>query len=340
MTNDIKKIKKITNRTSQGQAGKWKVDIGDKTYLIKENVIAEETIPIGWGESKVEIETTSNISEVVAYRIGRYFGLKTQPYHLMKSTELNIETKSLNLVVCEFIHYTVNLAQAVDNIKGREVFDTELILKTAIQLGVTRRSLLQVLLFDALIGNSDRHLNNFLLEKCPNNTLKMNHIIDNGNSLLYNKETFATYDDKAKPIKETHTEQIKFLDKYIKEELPIFNIYSDLKQFMAYIETDKEIVEAFKTMENPEKVVEIKKMLKHNYLKYIDKYMQKPYIFIEKYKKDNINYCKILNKNNNQIYELPESKLIQEIKAGIGVDNLKTVNRNGKIFLSKITKKT
>lgn len=337
MTNEIKNIKKITNRTSQGQAGKWKVDVGDKTFLIKENVITEETVPIGWGESKVEIETTSNISEVVAYRIGRYFGLNTQPYYLIKSKDLNIETKSSNLVVCEFIHYTVNLAQAVDNIKGREVFDTELILKTVMQLGVTRRSLLQVLLFDALIGNSDRHLNNFLLEKCPNNTLKMNHIIDNGNSLLYNKETFAGYDDKSNPIKETHTEQIKFLDKYIKEELPIFNIYSDLKQFMTFIETDKEIVEAFKMMKNPEKVVEIKKMLKHNYLKYIDKYMQKPYLLLDKYKKGSINYCKLLDKTNNTIHEVTEQNLIENIETGRGVENLKLVNRKGKIFVSKIT---
>ena len=336
MTNDIKKIKKITNRTSQGQAGKWKVDVGDKTYLIKENVITEEIVSIGWGESKVDIETTSNISEVVAYRIGRYFGLNTQPYHLMKSTELNIETKSSNLVVCEFIHYTVNLAQAVDNFKGREVFDTEVILKTAIKLGVTRKSLLQVLLFDALIGNSDRHLNNFLLEKCPNNTLKMNHIIDNGNSLLYNKETFVEYDDKSKPIKETHTEQIKYLDKYIQEELPIFNIYSDLKQFMSYIETDKEIVKAFKIMNNPEKVNEIKKMLKHNYFKFIDKYIQKPYILLDKYKKDSINYCSLLDKTNNNIYEVTEQKLIEDIKTGRGVDNLKLVNRKGKIYVSKI----
>lgn len=337
MTNDIKRIKKITNRTSQGQAGKWKVDVGNKTYLIKENVITEETVSIGWGESKVEIETTSNISEVVAYRIGRYFGLNTQPYHLIKSKDLNIETKSSNLVVCEFIHYAVNLAQAVDNIKGREVFDTELILKIAMQLGVTRRSLLQVLLFDALIGNSDRHLNNFLLEKCPNNTLKMNHIIDNGNSLLYNKKTFAGYDDKSKPIKETHTEQIKFLDKYIKEESPIFNIYSDLKQFMTYIETDKEIVNAFKTMNNPEKVIEIKKMLKHNYLTFVDKYMKKPYIFLDKYKKDTINYCKLLDRTNNIICEVTEQNLIEDIKTGRGVENLKLVNRKGKIYVSKIT---
>lgn len=67
--------------------------------------------------------------------------------------------------------------------------------------------------------------------------------------------------------------------------------------------------------------------------------MQKPYIFIDKYKKDNINYCKIPNKNNNQTYELSEDKLLHEIKTGMEIDNVNVVNRKGKTFISNIIKK-
>lgn len=87
--------------------------------------------------------------------------------------------------------------------------------------------LYKMLLLDAIVGNRDRHLNNFDVYLNKQTGYFENAIIlDCGASLLYNLKDDELQElgdneigpDYAKPFKKTHTDQIQFLNKEIKEE--------------------------------------------------------------------------------------------------------------------------
>ena len=85
----------------------------------------------------------------------------------------------------------------------------------ALSIPVSRQELDDMLLFDYLINNADRHYGNFgfIRNVQTRKFLGMAPIFDNGNSLWYlqlNKR-MKLKDQPAKPFRDTHTEQVKLL---------------------------------------------------------------------------------------------------------------------------------
>jgi ribosomal protein L22 len=83
------------------------------------------------------------------------------------------------------------------------------------QLGITdiQRYMDEMIVFDYLIANSDRHYNNFaLLRNARTLELKMAPIYDNGNALWYdqNEEFMLQFTvNKSVTFKKSHEEQIR-----------------------------------------------------------------------------------------------------------------------------------
>lgn len=85
------------------------------------------------------------------------------------------------------------------------------------RLPVDMKGTFDMLVFDAIIGNVDRHLNNWEYVLNPDNTVTLAPIYDFGNSLLATESRIKSCldrelgPDKAKPFKETHLQQLRLI---------------------------------------------------------------------------------------------------------------------------------
>ena len=175
--------------------------------------------------SLVYIKTNSHIrnldcyeceAECVASRLGVLLGLKPVIYHLDELVYDDVKYK-----VCYSIDF-----------KGTSYFKTynELALDIASKHGIGKynsviavapKAMAQidsVLIFDAIIGNDDRHLRNLGL--LINGTIQQVPIFDNGNSLFYNKSIesirlalkASPNFQRCKPFYHTIGDQLKLVD--------------------------------------------------------------------------------------------------------------------------------
>lgn len=176
-------------------------------------------------------------SEVIASRIfATYSGLPTVLYTLGHKKQFpDIKSGFEYVSICEvlpfdifrFYDYCRSLAQTNPDMI-RLSMDTLQLYKL---LRLSEEFLLRMLIFDAWVGNQDRHLNNF--DVANNNGVLVNApVLDFGASLLYNvremdlKEKLRIGPDKSKPLKETHQRQIQYL-KRLYGTPKLFNISKD-----------------------------------------------------------------------------------------------------------------
>lgn len=338
----IKIIRQITNRTSKGQITKWVSKENGKFYLLKENGCTFVK-RYGVETNTVEFITTSNISEIIAYRIGRYLNLPTISYCLVDSKqypELNITSEYLSK--CQLIPYLNNMADFIEHLERTNVISSLKIIELAIRGGVQPQRIYQILMFDALIGNEDRHLNNFNINTKPDGRFAIDYILDNGNSLLYNVKTRdipklhlerpeRIGPDKSKPLADTHDKQMKFITRKLGQNRVVFNNHSSIDIFMNFLETDPEIQEAFRILNNPIKEQAIKYYLRNRYLKYIDEYVKPIYVLLDIKDKQYLvgNYIT----NTQQI--LTEAEIFKLLNRKIRIENLKLQTNNEKQYIQR-----
>ena len=145
------------------------------------------------------------------------------------------------------------------------------VLKEYISNDFPSEYLIKQLVIDAFIGNQDRHWNNihFHLDRTPA------PILDCGASLLYNtsENDLKIYDgsklgpDKSKPLKDTHREQIHFLER--KFGIPKLFTLTSKEDFLDKVFKDSE--EIFQHL-SEKRVNAIKSYLNQRYDVYIHPY--------------------------------------------------------------------
>lgn len=199
-------------------------------------------------------ENNSVIAECVAFEIGKCLGLNVLEQELVKINDI-ICCKSKNFlnddeILATFAKLKINsYEQMVKNFPEHiEYFNS-------------------ILIFDFIINNIDRHLNNIGLIMCEDGSFREPPIFDNGSSLYYN----LTIDqlnyfinnaygykkfDSAKPFRTSHYKQIKLVEN--SGILPKINLdfnvdailkkYYSGKRFLALQKLIKERVEYVKKM--------------------------------------------------------------------------------------------
>ncbi len=150
-------------------------------------------------------------------------------------------------------------------------------LEIYIKEGLSIDFLITLFVFDAFIGNKDRHLNNFDFIRNDNKTISNAPILDCGASLLYDipERDLKVYrdtqigPDKAKPLKETHREQIHLLNK--KFGIPILFKLSSKEEFLSNVFNDAEEVFQYLSFK---RVEAIKSYLSSRYDVYVHPYVE------------------------------------------------------------------
>lgn len=186
-------------------------------------------------------------SEVLAYQVGKHAGFNVIDYSLRKWNKGGKNFYS----VCELFTSKKQSYISIGRIiktggiaKVREYFE---------KLGKDfTDSLNEMIVFDAIICNTDRHFGNFgvLIDNKTNKVIKMAPLFDHGNSLFNfaskdvwkSKKEFDAYVDAQKPVvyDDFMVEAKKYLTKKIKEKVKkLFNF--KFKKSDKYIYNGKQI---------------------------------------------------------------------------------------------------
>lgn len=180
-------------------------------------------------------------SEEMAYRIGNIVGIDTLPCRVVsndKFPEINVYGSFKFVSISPVIPYNMTqFYEYVYTVTGKEDIDYLEIYK---KLGLSEEHLYKMLLLDALVGNQDRHLNNFdIYYDYKENKIKNAIMLDFGASLLYNisEADLKIYEgnkigpDKSKPFSETHYKQMFKIKKRLDPEYTNIKIKYSLKEF-------------------------------------------------------------------------------------------------------------
>jgi hypothetical protein len=196
----FKLVEKLSTRTSTGVLNKG-LYIGEdgSNYFVK-----------GSSENGYE-----SLAEVMAYKIANLLGIHVAiEYDLVDAKIFPDVAKGSGKPLCICRNF----------LRNGEIFRT--VATVAESLGTTNtvdwlafsngligiENLRRMLFLDAIIGNKDRHLNNFGVIQGPYGSRF--HIYDNGDSLLSgvgSKGVSTIYHDKSKPFRTTHYAQLKYV---------------------------------------------------------------------------------------------------------------------------------
>lgn len=166
---DITKLKSVAHSSSDGNLEKWQVqqDSTGKNFWLKGHSFDYTRAPL------FECE-----SECITCRLAKMLGFSNVVWYDMDTFYYSEETIKV-CTIPEFdeksIYYLADLLPGIANLTGFEKY------KAVHQLGDQLAKKIQdILLFDILIGNSDRHLHNLAVDVSKNDLL----LFDNGASLL------------------------------------------------------------------------------------------------------------------------------------------------------------
>lgn len=214
-------------RVSRGKTfyDEFEVELGRSNEKYSFEEVMTRGILSKYANSEIMIEGSSeNCIEPISQYLGSELfkhlsGLPTADYTLRKVKETdNVQSycglvtttnKSNNQVVSLFDYIT-------SFFKYDETYSEYDILYYYWRIGLSEEFLMKLLVFDAFIGNSNRHLNNIKVE-LNNGELSNALVSDLGRSLLYNFhkkpvsiECIQSI-DKSKPFERYHESQVKFL---------------------------------------------------------------------------------------------------------------------------------
>lgn len=197
----------LSNTSSKGCISKAWYLINNSRYLVKGNSI-ELNGKFGY----------EPYSEVMAFKIAKLLGLDCVEYTLEPASNFkevvckDITHVSLCKNILESGEFIISYADSTRHLTD----NTDYTIACDI-LG--KRVMDEMLIFDALIGNCDRHSNNFgsIANKFGSKPLP---VFDNGAALLswctadeLDDPDFVQNYDKSLPFRYTHNEQIKLVDK-------------------------------------------------------------------------------------------------------------------------------
>lgn len=196
-------ISKYTSHSSAGDLSKGWYSSGGRVWLVKGNSSVRDQIGF------------EPYSEVMACRIAYMLQLPHAYSELHDASEF----PEINVYYpCKHVSATLSFASPEYSIIG---FSDYL---DSLYAGVTdyweaatailgKPYMYRLLVFDALIGNQDRHLNNFAILRYPNGKIVPAPIYDSGASLLAwsNKLSQPYSNDKSKPFRAKHETQIKLV---------------------------------------------------------------------------------------------------------------------------------
>lgn len=205
-----KLLRQFETKTSNGYLSKGWYQIDNNTVLVKGNSAG---LSDSYGYEP--------FSEALAYRLGRLLGLPVIPYFLAPAADF----KEIRTFCCDYVsvcaqiplkndEQMLHFAEYADILLGKPVTDYYNFYKKS---ELSNDFLCKMLLFDAVTGNSDRHLNNFDVIINGKGTVKNAPVIDNGASMLslIPNRKLKLYTgigpDAAKPFKDTHDKQIRLL---------------------------------------------------------------------------------------------------------------------------------
>lgn len=210
LTDDkIKLVNKFDTSTSNGVLSKGWYDISGKTCLVKGNSCNSGC---KYGREPY--------SEVLASILADVIGINHIKYHIELASKFpEIKTYDCTHVsICEKLvtdAQVMHYAEYADLCSSGSCNDYFQFLTSQEEL---IEDVYKMLIFDAVIGNEDRHLNNFDI-LYSGNSIRLAPIIDNGGSLLALtpssdlKSKYVCGPDKAKPFRETHERQVHLLKK-------------------------------------------------------------------------------------------------------------------------------
>lgn len=202
------------NESSFGDAIKWAArDYSGTLYYLK---------------SRLKDNTYDIESEVIASKLANLFNLKAVQY-----SKSNIIIDNREIEVCISEDYAKGkqqksiskfLRRDLENLKGKDKFYVVADFTDSLDSNWIDK----LILFDYIINNEDRHLNNIEVLISGDNSIELAPVFDNGSSLFYDKELFKIKNSlkndityrKSKPFFSNHTEQIKLLRKPPTELLP------------------------------------------------------------------------------------------------------------------------
>lgn len=210
---DMHLVNKQQTVTSLGQLSKaWYAD-GSARYLVKGN----QKFSRGYGWEPY--------SEVIASQVADALMLPHVSYALVPSDHFpEVRTYNLNMVsVCQVCNIPP-ASQKLSALNYMEAYferhiDTNF-WNLFMQLPIDKKPTFDMFVFDAVIGNIDRHLNNWEYILYPSGEVELMPFFDCGESLLAYKQRLPHLaeaqigPDVSKPFKDTHTLQLGLIKKY------------------------------------------------------------------------------------------------------------------------------
>lgn len=201
----VKIIKEIDEASSDGQLRKWYVDIEGEKYYLKGSSIVN-------GNEMYECE-----SECICSRLAIMVGLDDvvkYDFDILELDDREIKVCISKDFINESEFYTyADLLPGIAHYYGQEKYD--MVIKYNPDL---KHNIDNILLFDAIINNTDRHLNNLAIVITENGETKI-PLFDNGAALFSNLElahipmqlTLSFEYQKCKPFFQTTHRQLNLL---------------------------------------------------------------------------------------------------------------------------------
>jgi hypothetical protein len=215
---DIRFSRDVSEKTNRGKLSKAWYTVDGVDYLVKGNT------PGSVGSlGKVGYEP---YSEVLASDIADFLSIPHVKYELADAKlfpDVSV-SRIKHVSTCrDYLPtgcntYPLRRYLIANGVKSRADAFSYLLTKSGLDL----RPLYMMLLFDALIGNEDRHMNNIDLVMAPNGSIIFSPIFDNGASLLAWRYSFQLPTasipyllDSARPFETTHKKQLALIPRGI-----------------------------------------------------------------------------------------------------------------------------
>lgn len=213
--NESDQLKFKTNQvgTSKGVLLKWNFIKDGRNYFIKAG-----------SSNGIILSPLEPIAEVISYKLGKLLGVNVVPTAI---TEIDINEGYYGLKKqTALVSYTEDFKTSKFNkfIPAIQLIDIKNFNYNSLGPTLTRfkEELNKMLMFDFIIGNYDRHLNNFgVLANSDMTEMVFAPIFDNGSSLLnqYNNDDLMNLNPKdvdkystAKPFNLTQTKQVNLIN--------------------------------------------------------------------------------------------------------------------------------
>ena len=231
-------ITKSLDNTQDGFLNKWiEADKFFKTGLIHYGIYSNK----------------SPVIECICYDVAKALGINSIRYDLINlHTKGNDDILEQDFIACYSKDFTINLnddeviISAYDFLKINNIkLDADLYKSLVTKFPEVRKDIDKMIIFDFIINNEDRHLNNFNFIVSADGKVKLAILFDNERSLFNSMDTslyskflsdgfYNKQIDKSKPFRGHHYKQIQLIEKVSDINLNI-NVNDILDKYNKYL---------------------------------------------------------------------------------------------------------